>query len=735
MQTKRLVLPILICMLAGRTLAGTVAVSLVPQRSAQSCRIRQIVVEALCPSSERCDVVAHTVPVPSSPTAVLSIDQPSRLVIVSDGCWVAPVTVTNAAAATQVEVPVWPGAHLRGSLTNPSHADLPKRLTARLQGAPRFTPEISPADVTCAVDGRRFDCLVPSAALDVRVSADGYAPIYLWDMHLDPGEQRDIGSVELRRGASIVGWVAPAPGLALRKVAVELIPRGFGSPEESKMREAARGTKTTPNNRGFFEFHQVPAGTYDVVARLAGHSPGRRTGLRVDDPSEYAIERLVLSPLTRIEVAVDPPVGPEDKPWTIVLDRQEPLSPFVTSLARESARPDGRWIRENLEAGPYIVSVLDPLGSTLQRKTVNVTPEGASLDIRLDQVVIRGTLSAGAERMAGFVTFEGTGGSSIRIRTNDQGIFSGMLPREGKWNVKIKSLDSRFYVNRRDIEVHRREGESIAVVDINLPGGRIKGIVLDERGKPSTADIIVYRDGHPMADIAAVEDGTFEMTGIESGEASLRAVSHGAESDVVAYQVTQVAPPVAQLMLRKLRSVKGWLTTSDGLPVPGALVRYFAAATVGRKETVTDLSGEFALDVGADIGVIALAVLAPSLPIKVATVVVTAEERSEPIHLSIGRGAGALRMLMDRDVPTPWLQTGGLPIPATALIYPPDGSGAPRGVRPDGLQFEMESGSYSICADPRGTRCRLVHLAPGSEQVIDIRSDLAPQAKGEKGRL
>jgi hypothetical protein len=735
MQSKRLVLPILIGMLAGRTLAGTVAVKLVPQRpAAQSCRIRQIVVEALCPAGEHCEVAAHTVPVPSSPAAVLSVDRPSRLVIVSDGCWAAPVTVTDAAAATQAEVPVWPGAHLRGSLTNPSHADLPKRLTARVQGAPRFTPAISPADVTCGVEGGRWDCLVPSAALDVRVSADGYAPVYLWDMHFDPGEQRDIGSVELRRGASVVGWVAPASGVALRKVTVELVPRGFGSPDESKMREGARGTKTIPNHRGFFEFQQVPAGTYDVVARLAGHSPGRKTGLRVDDPGEYAIERLVLSPLTRIEVAVDPPAGPENRPWTIVLERQEPLSPFVASLARASAGPDGRWVRENLEAGPYIVSVLDPLGSTLQRKTVNVTPEGTSLDIRLDQVLIRGTVSAGAERMPGFVSFEGTGGSSIRIRTDDQGSFSGMLPREGKWNVKIKSLDSRFYVNRRDIEVRRREGERIAVVDINLPGGRIKGIVLDERGEPSTADVIVYRDGHPMADIAAAEDGTFEMTGIESGEASLRAVSHGAASEVVAYQVTQVAPPVAQLVLRKLRSVKGWLTTSDGLPVPGALVRYFAAGNVARKETVTDLSGEFALDAGADTSVISLAVLAPSLPIKVATIVVTAEQ-SEPVHLSIGRGAGALRMLMDRDVPTPWLQTGGLPIPATALIYPPDGSGAPRGVRPDGLELEMESGSYSICADPRGTRCRLVHLAPGSEQVIDVRSDLAPQAKSDKGGL
>src|SRR3954465_7297164 len=114
MQKKRCVLPILICMLAGRTPAGTETGRLVPQRpAAQSCRIRGIVVEALCPSSERCDVVAHSVPVRSTPAAVISIDQPSQLVIVSDGCWVAPVTVTNAAAATQAEVPVWPGAHLR----------------------------------------------------------------------------------------------------------------------------------------------------------------------------------------------------------------------------------------------------------------------------------------------------------------------------------------------------------------------------------------------------------------------------------------------------------------------------------------------------------------------------------------------------------------------------------------------------------------------------------------------
>jgi hypothetical protein len=48
---------------------------------------------------------------------------------------------------------------------------------------------------------------VPAATFDFVLSAEGFIPQYRWGLKVLAGKTTDLGTVELKRGASVAGWV------------------------------------------------------------------------------------------------------------------------------------------------------------------------------------------------------------------------------------------------------------------------------------------------------------------------------------------------------------------------------------------------------------------------------------------------------------------------------------------------------------------------------------------------
>jgi hypothetical protein len=178
--------------------------------------------------------------------------------------------------------------------------------------------------------------------------------------------------------------------------------------------------------------------------------------------------------------------------------------------------------------------------------------------------------------------------------------------------------------------------------------------------------------------------------------------------------VNDAAAPV-QLVVRALTKVTGWLTTGASEPVAGALVRYFAPTLPGRREAVTGPGGEFTLELPDGTPSVSIVILAQGLPVKVATLRTDVVEAQQ---LVIGRRGGMLTMPMTRETPMPWMSVSGVPpFPMSALLFPRDGAGFPRGVRPEGMAIDIEPGTYSICAE--GARsCQTIQITAGLETAV-----------------
>jgi hypothetical protein len=601
--------------------------------------------------------------------------------------------------------------------------DLPKRLEVSIQSAPERGAKqvLSPATVVCEIRGRTWHCPVPSARLDVKVIPEGFAPQYLWAIDTTDGKKRDVGPVELRRGASVSGWVVlPDGDLPPGGVTVQLRPQLFESVDEPSARSAARIETTKATNRGFFHLRGVPRGVYDLVATSRGWSSARHEGVKVRESREYVLDQpLRFRPLARLDVVIDPPAAADQQPWLVSLDRARPRSMVDEPVGRDVASMDGRWSREGLESGRYQLAVRNAAGATMQTLPIDVVFDGPPVTIRLPLVLVRGRVQAGSDPVAATLDFESSSGGRVSLRADDDGRFSGTLPAEGKYNVRVRQPKGLTYSMRRGVAVRRAEGAAHASVDIDLGPGRIAGRITDDQGRPVKVDVILARNGRPEANASADDDGQFELIGIDSGPVELRASNRSGDTGLVPYQVSDVTNPSVSLVLRRPDRVRCSLLTASGEPVAGALIRYFAPTLPGRREVVSDPAGEFELEVPRGTPLVTIAVLAVGAPIKVAAVSTGSEDVQSIVLAPSG---GSILVPMTRETPSPWLQVPGTTsFPMTQLIFPRDGSGFPRGVLPDAMSIEIEPGVYSVCSDPqtKAPRCTTVQVAPGTETRLE----------------
>lgn len=618
------------------------------------------------------------------------------------GMWAWPRPVDRDAAT--IEIPLFRAATVKGTL-RVAGAKPPAEIEARVEA-----PSLPPAPVTCAVFEGSWACTVPAAAIDLRLSADGFAPHYAFGIQPPPGRPLDLGVVTLVRGASIHGWIE-ADDPTRVEVALNIVPRPRG---------AAPSLTTRPNARGFFQFAGVHHGTYAVVATRSGWSEARSAPVRVAEAREYAVpSALRLEPLARLDVAVTPPLTRSGTAWVVELARVGFDPSLLSPVAEGAAALSGLWTHEGVAAGRYVVAVRDPRGSLRVTRTIDVAgPTLAAIDV--GEVRVRGRVTAGGEPVAATVELT-SNGARVKLESDVEGAFSGALPHEGRWSASVRPEGSSAQIRVIPVEIERSDAGE-AEMDIELPGGRLRGAVVAADGQPIAGAVVIAHRG-ALQDVEGTaitgEDGTFALLGLAAGRVSVAARSRAGSSDVVPHEIRESGTDALELVLRPRRLVDGRVVDRGGAPLAGAIVRYFAEGLLGKQEAVTGPSGAFSLDLPASATRVDLALLVPGLPIRLVPALIDDDLR--PIEVVVGGPGGSLRVEVQLLPPWPFIGRDGMLLSLRFLLFP-QGLGPAFG-DPEAFTFALEAGPYTLCPDPvLSDRCMSVHVGPGQLAAADLRS-------------
>jgi hypothetical protein len=497
------------------------------------------------------------------------------------------IVLPVAARATVVDLPLFPVGRLSALVAGPPDGRRPAAIAVRWRPSPGASTAAALPDATmvCPLQATSWLCEVPAGHLDLRLKAEGAIPLYRWGVEVHSGRTHDLGTVQLRRGSSVSGWVtteaAGAPSLASR---LELAPQSLGRPDGAGAeRLRAMALETHSNERGFFQFVGVAPGSYVLRMAAPGYAPVRRAPIVVRDGLESElIEPLMLARPVSFEVVVRPPVDPYGRPWRLQLrSKDSGEDPAGTSLTG-TASPEGRWARSGLAPGGYSLMVMGDFDSRWASQEAEIQRGQPPVDVEIPLVEIEGRVALGGEPLAATLWFGGRSGATrIRFDADVKGRFEGVLPRQGSWRVSLESATLKLSL--KPVEVKVAAGQRRARIEIAVPDTRVAGEVVDEAGrKVSRAVVTAYDEG--ATHIESDESGEFEFRGLSPGTTGLEAEKNQSTSGVTEVVIAEKreSPPI-RLVLRERTEARGRVATElrqgqgppqDGRCASGVLAPY-----------------------------------------------------------------------------------------------------------------------------------------------------------------
>ncbi|HSY48657.1 MAG TPA: carboxypeptidase-like regulatory domain-containing protein [Thermoanaerobaculia bacterium] len=648
------------------------------------------------------------------------------------GCWAPPLIIAGGNNGETRTAFVWPAATIAGVFTMQKGETPPKELHATVEADDAAAPgaAIPQTSLDCSVEDTGWHCAVPATKVDLRFSADGFVPRYVWGLEVPAGKKKTL-DIALTRGASVSGRVALSDRrVPLEGVDVELRPAGFAATPVDERRISARSRKTGTAVRGFFQFPSVDEGTYDVVATKKGWSRATRR-VRVGGAKESDAGILTLPPLVHAEVIIDPALDTKGRRWRVVLDRDAVPMQHLLPLADKLAAVDGTWRVEALEAGKYRLEVFDGGGVAYERLIVDIQPGEPSLRFHMDALLVSGVVRIGRDPLAATLHFLNQQGSGdLNLISNATGAFAGTFPAAGQYLVEISPKESAQRL-RTHVEV-QPNAEGIVKLDIELPGGVVVGKVVDETGNPVSAGVQILPGGgrQPMSTMAA-EDGTFRLIGVDRGDIVLNARSLPiGESGPVPFTVGDGTSEPVTLTLHPRHEFTVWIVSPSGQPVAGAVVRFNDGHY--SHEVIAGPDGDVRFTVARGIDSIDVVIAAAGFPIRMMNLPIAADMDPNP-QVSLG-GVSALLVAKVAGAP-PW--PGIRPMPGNVnLHYLPELFASPMGGpsfpnrTARGYEFELDPGIYLLCPEPHlPEKCFQSTLAPGTETIVDFTSSRDTESK------
>ncbi len=626
------------------------------------------------------------------------------------GCWSPPLAIDAHPLLPSSDLAVYRAARVRGRAKRSDGAAL-QQLT--LQFTPLGADEPMRLPLVLERDGS-FTGSIPAAVLDLRLVSEGLAPRYFSAVDLTAAGPHDLGEIVLTPGASVAGWISvPERRPSFANVTVKLIPDTL---DVRNRNQAARAA--TPDRRGFFQFTNVIPGPYSVVAERKESSPARRTSISVAPASESLLDPpLRLNALTRLDVMISPPAGPDGKPWTVRVRRFLPMSTYTEDVASGSATLDGSWSHSAIETGTYNLRVYDTLGQAYLSRQVEIAPQMPPLILDLALIPVRGEVRAGDKPVECSVRFFSKANESISLAANANGRFAGYLTREGEWMYEVRIPKSRQTLMNGKMAIRRREGAEYAAADISLPEGKVHGRVVDPEGNGTHALVFLERQGRVTSQAESDSNGTFQIIGIEPGAGRVSAMKRELTAAPLSIDIVS-DPPDVTLKLQKSRTIEMTAVTSSGAPIAGGMAWAAAPSQMVGGEVYISPSGHFTATVGADDSALSVAVVAPGLPVKIALLMIQNVDQATVVVPETG---GTLRLKLGATPPWPFLIHDGGWQNVSALIIPGYQSGPMRPV-PGGVEILVEPGNYLVCpARVADQRCVSATVAPNAIAEVEVK--------------
>lgn len=553
-------------------------------------------------------------------------------------------------------VHLFPTGTLKAELESPRDDTAPRTLTVRFAPAPKATGsgshepgiQVPEASVECPMQDGLLTCAVPAGWLDLRLTANGRVPIYLWGVRLQPGGSLDLGSQSLRRGASVAGRVETIDGAPVQGCRVELIPAGLTevSEEMTPERLGTLALATRTNERGFFQFAGASPGNVKITAREPGFAPFSLSPILVLDGLETDVrEPLVLARPVRLEVVLRPPLDPYGRAWRARLFRVGDDDAGLLPIGEEApATSEGLWSRGGLAPGTYRLSVLGDLDSRWLSHTAEVTSAGARIEVEIPVVPVEGRASLGDEPLVATIWLGGKlGARRVRFDSDREGRFEGFVPAEGTWPAELVSEAEGLRIALEPLEVNVPPGKRTAVVEIRVPDTTLAGEVVDEDGRRAPGARIALSGSRKTSEAIADDEGEFRIRGIAPPYVVLEAIEGSRSSGPVRAVVAEgEETPWLRLVVRGMVEVEGQVLSRTG-PVPGAEVIAWPGmnqvAFASSESSRTGASGQFKLRFPSDTRSLSVVVVAPGYPLHMSQVGL---EPERPLHVPLEGLGGTL---------------------------------------------------------------------------------------------
>lgn len=515
--------------------------------------------------------------------------------VVGDGTWASDqfVEVTGAAPEKDVRLELWPAAVVSGVFLGLGK-DGPAEFELAIQTPSENTSRsIKRSARPCPIyeDGA-FACAVPATVLDLELRVRGFVGERRFDVQTEPSKKSDLGTLTLRRGPSVEGFVRHWDGSSGASASISL----SGVDVEGIKKATSSGAA---NRRGFYQLVGIPSGMLEIKARLG--SAQARDRLIVEGQSQVLAPPLRLEMAHTLEIRVEPDLDSVGRPWKVeVLDTGNQMESSPVQWEKESKR----WRAPGLARSTYLVQVSDSKGERWSIQSADV-PDSTSLVIQIAPLRVRGRVSWGQKPLEADLTFGGEFGSlRASMRSTPEGTFEGRLPGRPDasrlWTVLVTSDEPKM---RRIIPGVRlvEEGDDY-VVEIEIPGTELRGRVRDENGDPVAALISVQsldkvdREQKAYADAA----GNYSVAGVDPGEAIVRADYRDRSSSPQTLNLkAEGRPHRLDLVLNKRHSRSGRVVDAQGQGILEALVvaqpvgighLWGPVQTTSRRDGIFDLS-------------------------------------------------------------------------------------------------------------------------------------------------